>query len=442
MLVRKACLFRLRERHSQARDYARAAGCVRFVWNHTLALQRRYYRRFDKHLSYVRLANRLPAWKRRYAFLKEAPSQALQQALKDLDLAWQRFFKEPGRVGQPKFKGRHANAAFRLPQGVKLDANSQRLFLPKTGWVRLRLSRPVEGVIKNATVSREGGRWFVSLQTESEADLTPRTGTAVGVDLGAVAAATASDGSLLHLEARLSKYARRLRRQQRDLSRKHQGSNRRLRAKARLARTHARVAALRSDALHKYSRALVNKHAVICLEDLRVAAMTSSGGRRKAILNGRILSAGWAELRRQLEYKAFFSGGRAVSVNPAYTSQACSACGHVDAKNRRSQAEFRCLACGHAAHADHNAAINIRERGIQELLRAGTLAVAPGDTGAGRQYQVLRPLHVEAAEVGRPVKREPAEWGAQAALVGIPFLQGVEDVKKRRGSHVPVSRFL
>jgi putative transposase len=415
MLVRVAYKFRLRDRQSQAHDYARAAGCVRFVWNHALALQRRYYRRFDKHLNYLRLANRLPAWKRRHAFLKEAPSQALQQTLKDLDLAWQHFFKEPGRVGRPKFKGRHSPATFRLPQGVKLDAPNKRLFLPKTGWVRLHLSRPVAGVIKNATVSREGGYWFVSLQTEYEAVITPRTGTAVGVDLGTVTAATASDGSLLHLEASLSKYARRMRRQQRCLSRKQKGSNRRLHAKARLARTHARVVALRSDALHKYSRELVDEHAVICLEDLKVAAMTVSGGRHKATLNGRILNAGWAELRRQLSYKASFSGGLAIAVNPAYTSQTCSACGYVDAKNRRSQAEFKCLACGQEAHADHNAAINIRELGIQELLRAGTLAVAPGDTGAGRQYQVLRPSHVEAADVGRPVKREPTDRLAQAA---------------------------
>lgn len=415
MLIRKAYRFRLRERPIQARDYARSAGCVRFVWNHALALQKRYYRRFDKHLSYLRLANQLPGWKRRYSFLKAAPSQALQQTLKDLDLAWQRFFKEPGRVGQPKFKGRHGQAAFRLPQGVRLDAGNQRLFLPKTGWVRLRLSRPVEGVIKTAAVSRDRGYWFASLQTEYEAELTPRTGTAVGVDLGAVTAATASDGSLLHLEARLSRYARRMRRQQRCLSRKQKGSDRRLRAKARLARTHARVTALRSDALHKYSRELVDAHAVVCLEDLKVAAMTASGGRRKAALNGRILNAGWAELRRQLEYKSTFSGGLIVAVNPAYTSQACSACGRVDTKNRRSQAEFKCLACGHAAHADANAAVNIRERGIQELLRAGTLAVAPGGTGAGRQYVVLRPSHVEAVDGRRPVKREPTERLAQAA---------------------------
>jgi putative transposase len=415
MLIRKAYRFRLRERPSQARDYARAAGCVRFVWNHALALQRRYYRRFDKHLGYVRLSSRLPGWKRRYAFLKDAPSQALQQTLKDLDLAWQRFFKEPGRVGQPKFKGRTGQAAFRLPQGVKLDAGNQRLFLPKTGWVRLRLSRPVDGVIKNATVSREGGHWFVTLQTEYEAVITPRTGTAVGVDLGTVTAATASDGSLLHLEARLSRYARRMRRQQRCLSRKQKGSNRRLHAKARLARTHARVVAIRSDALHKYSRELVDEHAIICLEDLKVAAMTAADGRHKATLNGRILNAGWAEMRRQLSYKADRAGGLVIAVNPAYTSQSCSACGYVDAKNRRSQAEFKCLACGHTAHADHNAAVNIRERGIQELLRARTLAVAPGDTGAGRQYQVLRPSHVEVVAVGRPMKREPADRLAQAA---------------------------
>jgi putative transposase len=416
MLIRQAFRFRLREQSARAREYARTAGCCRFVWNKSLALQHRYYRLFGKHLAYTRLANRLPRWKRLHSFLSEAPSQTLQQVLKDLDTAWARFFKEPRRVGRPRFKGRDARAAFRLPQGVELDAANARVRLAKLGWVRLRLSRDVLGKIKNATVAREQGQWFVSLQTEREADIAAQVGTAVGVDVGATRSATATDGQILVLELRLAKQAARLRYLQRCLSRKQKGSRRRQRAKHRLSTVHAHLACMRNDVVHKLSRSLVNSHAVVCLEDLQIVAMTAAGGSRKAKLNARILAAGWGALRQQAEYKAVWSGGAVVAVDPAYTSQCCNACGHTERANRTSQALFRCVACGHAAHADDNAALNIRERGVKELLRAGTLARAPGDAGAEGRYIVLRPSsHVESAEVGRSKKREPTEALPKAA---------------------------
>jgi putative transposase len=416
MLIRQAFCFRLREQPAQARKYACTAGCCRFVWNNALALQHRYYRLYSKHLAYTRLANRLPKWKRLHKFLSEAPSQTLQQTLKDLDTAWSRFFREPKRVGRPRFKGRDTRAAFRLPQSVELDAGNARVRLAKLGWVRLRLSRDVLGKIKNATVSRERGQWFVSLQTEHEMDIVARTGAAVGVDVGVARTATATDGQMLLLEEKLSKQAARLRYLQRCLSRKTKGSRRRQHAKHRLATVHARLARIRNDAVHKLSRSLVDAHAVVCLEDLQVAAMSAAGSSRKARLNARILAAGWGTLRQQLAYKAVWSGGAAVAVNPAHTSQRCNECGHTERANRTSQAIFRCVACGHTAHADENAALNIRQRGISELLRAGSLARAPGDTGAEGRYIVLRPSsHVESADVGRSKKREPTEALRKAA---------------------------
>jgi putative transposase len=416
MQIRQAFRFRLREQPVQARVYARTAGCCRFVWNKALALQHRYYRLFGKHLSYNKLANRLPRWKRRHTFLTEAPSQTLQQTLKDLDTAWSRFFKEPQRVGRPRFKGRDARAAFRLPQSIEFDSANARVRLAKLGWVRLRLSRDVLGQIKNATVSREQGQWFVSLQTEREVEIDCRVGSAVGVDVGAARSATATGGQILVLELRLAKHAARLRYLQRCLSRKQKGSRRRQRAKHRLAAVHARLARTRNDAVHKLSRSLVDSHAVVCLEDLQVAVMTAAGSGRKARLNARILAAGWGALRQQVAFKTVWSGGAAVAVNPAYTSQRCNACGHTERANRTSQAVFRCVACGHTAHADENAALNIRERGVMELLRAGTLARAPGDAGAEGRYIVLRPSsHVESADVRCSKKREPTEALRKAA---------------------------
>lgn len=416
MLIRQAFRFRLREQPAQARQYARTAGCCRFVWNKALSLQQRYYRLCGKHIGYSRLTSRLPRWKRLHRFLREAPSQTLQQALKDLDTAWSRFFNEPARVGRPRFKGRDARTAFRLPQNVELDSVNARVHLAKLGWVRLRLSREVLGQIKNATVAHEQGHWFVSLQTERDSEILPRSGTAVGIDVGAVRAASATDGQMLVLEARLAKQAARLRYLQRCLSRKQKGSGRRQRTKHRLAAVHAHLARIRNDTVHKLSRSLVDAHAVVCLEDLQVAAMTAAGSSRKARLNERILAAGWGALRQQVTYKTVWSGGAVVAINPAYTSQRCHACGHTERANRASQAVFSCVACGHTAHADENAALNIRERGVSELLRAGTLVQAPGDAGAEGRYIVLRPSsHVESAEVRRLKKREPTKALRKAA---------------------------
>ena len=402
---RQAFVYRLRERPRQAADFLRFAGCCRFAWNKALALQLRYRRRFGKHLGYARLAGRLPGWKRIHPFLSLAPSQALQQTLKDLDSAWSGFFLEPGRVGRPKFKSRRSKAAFRLPQGVTLDAANARIFLPKTGWVRLRLSRPVAGSIKNVTVSLRATGWRVAIQTEIQAEVLPRRGAVVGVDVGVASTATATDGTVLNLEARLAGRDARARYLQRCLSRKAKGSARHKLAKARLARHHDKTARIRQDALHKLTTGLVERHAVICVEDLKVAAMAAAGPGKKE-LNRRILGAAWSSMRFMLAYKAERSGGRLEAVDPAFTSQACAECGHVASENRKTQAKFKCVACGHADHADANAARNIRARGIENLSRAGSLACPEGHKWPAGS----RLLDAEAAvRLAGPMKRQPSE---------------------------------
>jgi putative transposase len=309
-----------------------------------------------------------------------------------LEAAWQRHFENPGQFRAPHFKNRQSRASFRLPQGCRLDVPNARLVLPKVGAVRLRLSRVPEGTLKNVTVWRECGRWYATLQTERElAPLAFAPGQAVGLDMGVAATVTTSDGRAFRPPARLEELERRRRRYQRRLCRKQKGSKRRRRAQGHLARVSARIAACRKDFLHKMTTELASAHPVIALEDLQVRSMTASASgtkaapgkhvRAKAGLNRAILAQGWSEARRQLEYKLAWRQGLVVAVPPAYSSQECAQCRYVSPENRTSQGSFKCKACGHAAHADVNAARVILARGL-ELLAAGSQSLPGGNRGS------------------------------------------------------------
>src|ERR1700693_4866971 len=191
MLLQQGYPFRLRERPVHARYFTRVAGCCRFVWNAALAYQRDELAASRARPRYAAVCAKLLEWKRTHSFLSEAPSQALQQSLRDLEAAWQRHFENPGHFRAPRFKNRQSRASFRLPQGCRLDVLNARLVLPRVGAVRLRLSRVPEGMLKNVTVWRECGRWHATLQTKREsAPLALGPGQAVGLGLGGSATAT------------------------------------------------------------------------------------------------------------------------------------------------------------------------------------------------------------------------------------------------------------
>jgi putative transposase len=182
------------------RQLRRYAGSCRFVYNKALALQKANHEAGEKFIGYVAMAARLPLWKREVGqeWLKDAPSQALQHALKNLDKAYQNFFAK--RADFPRFKRKGSGDSFRYPdpKQIKLDQANSRIFLPKLGWVRYRNSRDVLGELRNVTVSCKGGKWFVSIQTRREMEVVPSaTTTAVGIDLGIARFATLSDGSYI-----------------------------------------------------------------------------------------------------------------------------------------------------------------------------------------------------------------------------------------------------
>ncbi|EFY9252281.1 IS200/IS605 family element transposase accessory protein TnpB [Shigella flexneri] len=379
----QAFKFQLRPGGQQEREMRRFAGACRFVFNRALALQNENHEAGNKYIPYGKMASWLVEWKNatETQWLKDSPSQPLQQSLKDLERAYKNFFRK--RAAFPRFKKRGQNAAFRYPQGVKLDQENSRIFLPKLGWMRYRNSRQVTGVVKNVTVSQSCGTWYISIQTESEVS-TPvhPSASMIGLDAGVA-------------KNSFQKNQKTLARLQRQLSRKVKFSNNWQKQKRKIQRLHSCIANIRRDYLHKVTTTVSKNHAMIVIEDLKVSNMSKSAAgtvsqpgrnvRAKSGLNRSILDQGWYEMRRQLEYKQLWRGGQVLAVPPAYTSQRCACCGHTAKENRLSQSKFRCQVCGYTANADVNGARNI--------LAAGHAVLACG----------------EMVQSGRSLKQEPTE---------------------------------
>lgn len=392
----QAFKFQLRPGGQQEREMRRFAGACRFVFNRALARQNENHEAGNKYIPYGKMASWLVEWKNatETQWLKDAQSQPLQQSLKDLERAYKNFFRK--RAAFPRFKKRGQNDAFRYPQGVKLDQENSRIFLPKLGWMRYRNSRQVTGVVKNVTVSQSCGKWYISIQTESEVS-TPvhPSASMVGLDAGVAKLATLSDGTVFEPVNSFQKNQKTLARLQRQLSRKVKFSNNWQKQKRKIQRLHSCIANIRRDYLHKVTTTVSKNHAMIVIEDLKVSNMSKSAAgtvsqpgrnvRAKSGLNRSILDQGWYEMRRQLEYKQLWSGGQVLAVPPAYTSQRCACCGHTAKENRLSQSKFRCQVCGYTANADVNGARNI--------LAAGHAVLACG----------------EMVQSGRPLKQEPTE---------------------------------
>ena len=391
----QAYKFELMPNGAQTRAMRQYAGCCRVVYNKALAWQNEQYQADNTFkFSYVKIANLLPQWKAELAWLKDAPSQALQQSLKNLESSFRNFFAK--RTDFPKFKKKGVHDSFRFPQGFKIEQQNNRIFLPKLGWVRYRNSREMLGTAKNITVSLKCGKWYASIQTEREVEMATHKATSmVGVDVGIARFATLSTGQVFEAINSFKQMQTRLARHQRSLAHKVKFSSNWKKQKGKISQLHSTIANIRKDYLHKTTSTISQNHAMIVIEDLQISNMSKSvkgsiesigkNVKAKSGLNRSILDQGWFEFRRQLEYKQAWAGGQVLAVNPRNTSRTCPCCGHIAKENRFTQAKFACVECGYNENADLVGAINI--------LAAGHAVLACGVT----------------AQQGHTVKHEPAE---------------------------------
>jgi transposase len=319
-----------------------------------------------------------------------------QQALRDFAKAIAAFFDPQNPAGQPSWRKAGRNEGFRVVgrRGRKWDVrrlskNVGQVRVPQAGWVRFQWSRSVPPGARSYRVTLDrAGRWHVAFAVIPDPLLAPGNGQAVGIDRGVTVSAALSTGELLHIPGLTAPERKRLVRLERKLARAKRGSNRRARVRLAIAGLKARQADRRKDWAEKTSTGLARRFDLIRVEDLDVKGMTRSARgsagapgrnvRQKAGLNRGILASGWGLLVRRLGDKA---PGRLEKIRPAFTSQRCSACGHVAAESRKSQAIFACVACDFTCNADVNAARNIA---------AGHAVTARGGDG-----------------ICRPVNREP-----------------------------------
>ncbi|MGH3557141.1 MAG: RNA-guided endonuclease InsQ/TnpB family protein [Mycobacterium sp.] len=391
---------------------------ARFVWN--LAVEQQQFWQPGRHApGYNEQSAQLTEARAEYDWLAAGSQTVQQQALRDFAQAMQSFFA--GTHRRPSWRKADVHEGFRQV-GVKtrhiekLNRHSGRVRVPKVGWVRFRWTRAVPDDVKSYRITCDrAGRWHVAFAHIPDPIPRPGNGSVIGVDPGVAVSAALSTGELLHTPGLTPGQQTRLRRLQQHLARAKRGSNRRERTKLAIARLKAREADRRRDWVEKTTTDLARRFDTLRVEQLDVRAMTRSargtldqpGVRvaQKRGLNRAISRQAWGRLVARLDQKA---AGRIERVPAAYTSQQCSACGHVAPENRKSQAVFACVACqAGPCNADVNAARNIA---------AGRAVPAQGDLAAGRSVNCEPQLSSPAAYVGRTGLESP------------DFLSG-EDVK-------------
>jgi putative transposase len=343
---------------------------ARFVWNLAVEQQSWWRQGRGRAPGYLEQCRQLTEARAQNEWLQAGSHIVQQQALRDFSQAMANFFA--GTHRRPTWRKAGRDEGFRIvavkhEHVRRLSRKVGEAWIPKVGWVRFRWSRAIPAGVKSYRITLDrAGRWHIAFAAIPPTVPAPGTGQVVGIDRGVAASAALSTGEILCVPRLSPARQRRLRRLQRRLARARHGSNRRARIKLAIARLTAREADTRKDWAEKTSTDLARRFDVIRVEDLRIRNMTRSAKgtvaepgrnvRQKAGLNRGMLTSGWGLLVRRLEDKA---PGRVEKINPAFTSQRCSACGHIAAESRKSQALFACVACRFTLNADVNAARNI-----------------------------------------------------------------------------------
>ena len=420
MKINKAYKFRLEPNAEQELVLNKLLGSARFVWNQILAVSFEMLANNER-INKVNLVNKIPELRKKpeCAFLENSSNGvSLQQKVRDLGDAWGKFFnkKEQAKLKQKPFRAKKPRF-FKLSDGGEVQlrplmprfkkksdgydsirivqfgrycwVKGNQVKLPNDiGVVKFRKSQNIVGEIKNVTISKHVGKWYVSFGAENtvEAPVHPSK-SAVGIDLGVKKLITTSSGQVFDPINSFKANQVKLARLQRKLRKKNKFSQNWKKLNLKINTLHHHIANIRHDYLHKVTTTLSKNHAMIVVEDLKVANMSKSAKgsiekkgknvKAKSGLNKSILDQGWSMLVNMLVYKQQWRGGLFVKVDPRYTSQTCSSCGHVAKENRLTQANFSCVECSFGENADINASRNI-------LAVGHTVLSVEGGCGKGR----------------------------------------------------------
>jgi putative transposase len=348
MIRRQAFKFQLKPNQEQIASMKSFAGVCRFVYNRALDMQSSLWRNGDKYIPYNKMASWLVEWKNeeRMAWLSSAPSQILQQSLKDLDKAFNNLFAR--RATFPSHKKKGKNDAFRYPgQRVKLDEGNKRIQLPKLGWLRYRKSRKISGIIKNVTVSNKLGKWYVSIQTETEvSERSPVSTSIIGLDISIAGCIISSNDTVFLSQESFQKMEKSLKKNISRLRRKKKFSSNWIKQRHKVNCILNCLSNMRKDYFHKTSTTLSKNHAVVIVENLTHSTPIHKQSKRS---ESSFLSDTY-EFKRQLNYKLSWCGGELITVNSNHDSSSPSI-DNVDFVLYDKSHAVRILAAGHAVIA-------------------------------------------------------------------------------------------
>ena len=384
MKVLRGYKYKLTPNKTQSLLLKKWIGANRCLYN--VALAQREMTDYREHrLNYGSQASELKMLKKEFPWMKEPPSQTLQQTLRDLDGAFQRFFRGESRFPKSKKKFQSSGIRFPTPSSIKIVPTESRkvgkVELPKIGVLKFRKSREIGGEIRSCTISKEANNeFYISFLCRVDVLDPVCPSGELGIDRGIVhtlAFSNSVDGDFFKDLPiyKIKKIEEKIASLQQLMAKKVKFSNNWRKLKLKVSKCHSQIARIRHDFLQKVAVRIAKNHGLVVIEDLKTKNMSKSAsgsleapGRmvaQKSGLNRAILRQGWHKFQVMLEHKVKENGGVLLKVSPKNTSRECNKCAYTDSENRPDQSTFCCGKCGHTENADINAAKTILARGIR-----------------------------------------------------------------------------